>query len=143
MLKIRHTGLYVNNLESMKDFYCRFFDMSVASYSVESGKYLETLVATEGVIANIYKLQCDDKTMLELIHPRDIDTKSVHSPSVTRLGCMHLAFTVNDLWSLYGRMKNEGVEFLSEPLDSPDGNVHVCFCKDPEGNYLELVEELK
>jgi len=40
------------------------------------------------------------------------------------------------------QMSAEEIQFLSKPTISPNRQACVCFCRDPEGNYLELVEEL-
>ena len=39
-------------------------------------------------------------------------------------------------------MSNKGVDFISPPIQSPDGLVKVAFCQAPEGTYVELVEQL-
>jgi predicted enzyme related to lactoylglutathione lyase len=38
----------------------------------------------------------------------------------------------------YERLKAKGVEFVDEPTDF--GQVTVCTLKDPEGNYVQLLQ---
>ena len=144
MCLIRHTGIYVDDLERMKDFYCRYFDMTVAVHDTEGGRYSETILGVPGISIELYKLKRSDGTMIELLKPHipQEERKDVHSDSVTHHGCMHIAFTVGNLDKVYADMLSEGINFISEPTVSPNGNAYVCFCKDPEGNYLELVQEL-
>ncbi len=142
MLLIRHTGIYVHDLERMKDFYCRYFDMSVFVHDTEGGKYSETILGVPGINIELYKLQRSDATMIELLKPHIEQHEEAYAPSVTCLGCVHIAFTVEDLDRVYRDMVAEGIQFVSKPTVSPNGKAYVCFCRDPEGNYLELVEEL-
>lgn len=139
---IRHTGIYVKDLERMKDFYCRHFDMEVAVHDTEKGAYIEKILGIQGIRVDLYKLIRRDGTMLELLKPGIEDNCEAYADSMTYNGCLHIAFTVDDLRSLYEEMRTEGVEFISEPTISPNKKACVCFCRDPEGNYLELVQEL-
>lgn len=141
---IRHTGIYVDDLEKMKDFYCRYFDMDVAVHDTEGGKYSETILGVPGISLELYKLRRSDGTMVELLKANisKEQRKDVHSDSVAHYGCMHIALTVENLDKMYADMRFDGIRFISAPTVSPNGKAFVCFCKDPEGNYLELVEEL-
>jgi predicted enzyme related to lactoylglutathione lyase len=53
-------------------------------------------------------------------------------------GLRHLALAVSDFDSAYGAIRDKGVNFVSEPLESK-GN-KVVFFTDPEGNYLHLLQ---
>ncbi len=139
---IRHTGVYVNDLERMKEFYCHFFDMTVFIHDIEGGNYSETILGIPGISIELYKLQRSDGTMIELLKPHIEQLKEAYAPSVTCFGCVHIAFTVEELDVLYKEMIEEGIRFISKPTVSPNGKAYVCFCRDPEGNYLELVQEL-
>lgn len=142
MLCIRHTGIYVKDLTRMKEFYCNTFGMEIAHEGIEDGEYIEKLLGKKKLSIEVCKLKNSDGTMIELIKSNRDNIKEAHSESVINVGCMHIAFTVNNLEQLYKKLKYNGESFISEPLLSPDGKVHVCFCKDPEGNYLELVQDL-
>lgn len=144
MRLIRHTGIFVKDLEGMKDFYCRHFDMEVFIHCTERVDYIEKLLGTPSGGVELYKLCRKDGTMVELLRTLNSceDTMESRSVPVAHLGRMHIAFTVEQLDSLYSNMVSEEIEFLSVPTISPDGKAYVCFCKDPEGNYLELVQDL-
>lgn len=144
MRQIRHTGIFVNDLERMKDFYCRYFNMNVAVHDTEVGDYIAGLYNLSGqkIEVELYKLITEDECMIELLKINPECKNDVHSEFVFNMGCAHVAFTVKDVVDLCGRLKTEGIRFLSEPLLSRDEKHKVCFCMDPEGNYLELVEEL-
>ena len=116
---------------------------TIAHEGIEDGEYIEKLLGNKSLSIEVCKLKNADGTMIELIKSSKEDYQDSHSVNVTSAGCLHIAFTVSDLEKLYKRLKSDGISFISEPLLSPDGNVHVCFCRDPEGNYLELVQELR
>ena len=139
---IRHTGIYVKDIERMKEFYCRYFDMEIAIHGTEQGDYISTILGIPGISIELYKLKRRDGTMIELLKPRIVQPEESYAPSVTCFGCVHIAFTVEDLDKVYKAMTDEGIRFISKPTVSPDGKAYVCFCQDPEGNYLELVQEL-
>ena len=142
MLLIRHTGIYVRDLERMKDFYCRHFDMEIAVHDTEGGDYSATILGVPGISVELYKLSRRDGTMIELLKPNLPKAKEAYADSVICYGCLHIAFTVENLEQTYQEMQSEGIRFISKPTVSPNGNACVCFCRDPEGNYLELVQEL-
>lgn len=55
----------------------------------------------------------------------------------------HIALTVTGLDRWYRKLAKGGVRFLGKPVFSPDGTTRVCFCFDPEGNLIELFEEVR
>ena len=144
MRLLRHTGIFVENLEKMKDFYSAAFNMTEAVHDIETGDYIANLYGMGGsrIQAELYKLVTNDGCMIELLKMNPEVDEDVHSDQVFYRGCAHIAFTVNDVDGLYDRLSKEGLEFNSSPLLSRDGKHKVCFCKDPEGNFLELVEEI-
>jgi catechol 2,3-dioxygenase-like lactoylglutathione lyase family enzyme len=54
----------------------------------------------------------------------------------------HFALTIENLDQEYARLVAHGVRFISSPQIAADGGAKVAFCQDPDGNYLELTEEL-
>jgi hypothetical protein len=44
---------------------------------------------------------------------------------------------------MYQRLKNAGIEIISEPLLSSDKTAKVFFCIEPNGIRVELVEIVK
>lgn len=142
---IRHTGIYVKDLDLMCDFYCRHFDMFVAMHEVEDNDYISTVLGVSGIKVELYKLAGKDGSMLELLKAQVMDDNivDVQYVNIVSQGCHHMAFTVKSLSDMYKKMLSEGIKFISPPVVSSSGTAIVCFCQDPEGNYIELVEELK
>ena len=64
-------------------------------------------------------------------------------PQLGSVGACHMALTVDDLHETVQSLKANGVEFISDPVtfDLTDGSVTVCFMRDPDGNFVEIMEE--
>lgn len=150
MVKARHTGLIVDSIDRVLKFYRDMLGLVVIDDRVEEGKFIETVIGfkyppeTEDKPFQVrtVKLGSNGHVFLELlkyltVHPIIFDTRFL-----IRMGFAHVAFTVRDIDDLWYKLGDAGVPFLSRPQVSPDGKAKVCFCRDPEGNYVELVEEL-
>lgn len=142
-MQVRHIGIYVNNLERMKAFYCKNFNMEIFLHTTEKGTYIDTLLGVNKAILEIYKLSAPDGGMIELLKYNGSYTEAKDEEMVWATGKMHIALTVNHIEQKYQEMLQLGIPFLSAPCTAPDGKAKVCFCRDPEGNYLELVEEVR
>jgi len=46
---IRHTGIFVDDLEKMKEFYCSNFDMTVTVHATETGEYISTITGVPNI----------------------------------------------------------------------------------------------
>ncbi len=56
------------------------------------------------------------------------------------IGINHIAIHVTSTDAAFAELKEQGVTILREPRDFQD--VRIAFFTDPDGNVLELVEEL-
>ena len=137
---MRHAGIYVSDLEKMKDFYCKYFGMTEIVHSVEESLYIDTILKGQGLCIELYKLKTKDDGLLELLEVKSQNKQKRNHQDVCSLGQIHIALTVDNVDEIYNDLMHQGIEFLSKPCVSPDGYAKVCFCKDPEGNYIELVE---
>jgi catechol 2,3-dioxygenase-like lactoylglutathione lyase family enzyme len=139
---IRHTGIVVDKLEQSLSFYKDLLGLKIAKRIKEKGVYIDRVLALENVEVTTVKMIATDGQLIELLkyhsHPQ-----RVVPYKICDVGPTHIAFTVDNLGSMYKQLKNHGVCFNSPPCISPDGCAKVVFCRDPEGNFIELVEELK
>lgn len=137
--EIRHTGIVVDNLEDSLWFYQEKMGFKVFKYMNESGPFIDKILGLEFVKVTTVKMFIRDSQMIELLdfhtHKKDTVKSAINS-----IGPTHLAFTVDNLDEMYSDLSNEGVEFVSAPMNAKDGSVRVAFCKAPEGTYIELVE---
>jgi len=138
---LRHFGIVVKNIEKALDFYCGKLGLSVSKRMEESGVFLEAILAMSGVKVTTVKLAAGDgPTLLELLQFETPEPEDAGMPSLFRTGATHFALTVSDLHALHENLRACDTPFLSEPRRSQDGLALVAFCRDPEGNLIELVE---
>jgi catechol 2,3-dioxygenase-like lactoylglutathione lyase family enzyme len=61
-------------------------------------------------------------------------------------GSSHICYFVDDLRAMYPRLKEAGVEFISEPIyldQGPNAGGWALYMKDPDGIVIELMEPKK
>ena len=142
IIQIRHIGVVVRNMELSIDFYNSLLGFEVGRDVIEEGEFIDNFLGIEGVKVRTVKLFSDNNAKLELLrfesHP-----EYQSSNFITQVGCSHFAVTVENLDSLYEKAVANEIEFVSGPRISPDGRVKAAFCKDPDGTWIEMVEEIK
>ncbi len=140
-LALRHFGIVVRDLDRALEFYCGKLGLTVARRMDETGLFLQAVLDAPEVKVTTVKLAANEgPTLLELLRFESPETDVGDVPSLFRTGATHFALTVQNLVMLHEELKAFGTEFLSDPHCSPDGLALVAFCRDPEGNLIELVE---
>ena len=74
-----------------------------------------------------------------LIKLMDIESPPPTPANEFMAGVRWLTFFVEDIQETVKNLKQNGVEFLSEPISAPDAGGVVC-AKDPDGILVELVQ---
>lgn len=54
-----------------------------------------------------------------------------------------VSFDTDDIDDEVRRLKEQSVEFIEEPPSTPDAAVRVATFKDPEGNYVQLLQFMR
>ena len=143
MENIRHFGLVVSNLDRALVFYRDLLGLCVQGKTDENGDFISKILFSENVKLKTVKLSANDNsTRIELLEFKNPKINSTKKTNLFEPGFTHISLTVKNLDELYIRLKNSNIEFNSQPTISPNGSLKVVFCKDFEGNYLELIEEI-
>lgn len=142
MIKLRHIGIVVRDLEKSVRFYEDLFALEVVNKMLEEGKYVEDLVGIKDASIKWAKLKARDGTVFELLEYKNSPFHEKDNYPANRLGCSHVAVSVEDIEAVYKKLQNYGCKCNSKPLLSPDGKVKVIYCHDIDGTILEIVEEL-
>jgi|TARA_R110000824_G_C14943052_1_gene650069 lactoylglutathione lyase len=141
---IRHVGIVVTDIEQSLQFYKDVLGFKILKKADESGTCIDNFLNIQNTNVTTVKMIDPNNNILELLyfnsHPELSDTNKLRR--LTEIGCSHFALTVNDLDTLYSTLKEQGIEFNHPPQVSDDGNVKVAFCRDPDGTFIEMVEEL-
>lgn len=138
----RHTGLVVRDLERSIGFY-EALGLKVWRREKETGPFIEAVVGIPGVHIEWAKLKCPDGSLVELVqyhsHP---DHQPLADAPSNRLGCSHIAFTVDDIVQTCQVIVRSGGTVVNPPSLAPGGLVRVAYGHDPDGIVMEVVEEV-
>jgi catechol 2,3-dioxygenase-like lactoylglutathione lyase family enzyme len=86
---------------------------------------------------------CDH--LLELVYYINPPSPVASQLDRHQVNASHLCFNVQDINDVYNDLSGKGVRFLTPPkfLDREGGSrVGICYAQDPEGNWLEFIEEI-
>lgn len=129
-MKIEHLAIWVDDLETMKAFYLKYFDTYAGEkYTNEKKQYTSYFIHFG-----------EGKTRLELMNKPNI-TPVIGQRGLAK-GIAHFAISVgskekvNELTETFRR---DGYTIYSEPRTTGDGYFESVVL-DPEGNYLEVTE---
>ena len=141
---VRHVGIVVKNIDTVLHFYQNLLNLRLVKQAEEPEILINPLLNLTNCRLKTIKLAAEEgKTLIELLEFTSHDGSMVGEKEIFTPGLTHVAFTIKGLDELYLKLTGEGVQFISPPITTPDGLAKVAFCRDPEGTYLELVEELK
>lgn len=125
-MKIEHIAMYVNNLESARDFFIKYLGATS-----NEGYHNKTTDFRS------FFLSFDDDTRLEIMNKPGMDDDN---KSLSRTGYIHLAFSVGSkkgVDELTAKLKADGYEVISGPRTTGDGYYESCII-GIEGNQIEI-----
>ncbi|MGE4357111.1 MAG: VOC family protein [Candidatus Omnitrophota bacterium] len=136
----RHVCLRVKNLEKSLEFYRDILGLRVERIIELGGEYPERILGVKGIRLVYVKLRSVNQSKNS---PPVFELHFWKKPKKTiKPGYNHISFTVKNLSYEYKRLKKKGIKFISPPIKTPYTNTKVCFCYDPDGNLIELVEDI-
>jgi catechol 2,3-dioxygenase-like lactoylglutathione lyase family enzyme len=120
-----HVAIYTRNLAQLRQFYVEVLELEV----VGSIKRPDINILFVGV----------GDTALEIV-----ERKTGDSTGRGEMGWAHIAFEVADLDQAVAGLQQQGIEFHILPRDFPAERpaMRLAFCKDPDGNDVELLQPL-
>ena len=143
---IRHVGYVVKDLEESLKFYSGILGLEIYCRFTEEGDFIDSLTGIKKVKLEWVKLIIPKAGLIELLqyhsHPDLDELDKVNRGASNRMGCSHVALTVNDLSALYKRLTDQGYTCKSKPLISENGKAKILYAHDPDGAILELIEDI-
>lgn len=124
---IEHLAIWVRDLEAMRSFYLRYFDLTSNELYHNPRKEFRS-----------YFLSFESGTRLELMHRPDI--ARLLAQTKEGLGLTHFAISVGSqekVDELTEKLRSEGFPVVGEPRTTGDG-YYESVVLDPEGNRIEL-----
>jgi len=134
---LRHVGITVSNINNSIEFYRDLLGLDIVSDVIEDKSWIETITNVQLRLRTV-KLCDSSGGMVELLHYSEV---GLCCRSLTDAGCSHIAFTVENLDSIYDKFRKLGISFISSPQSND--KVKVAFCFDPDNICIELVELLE
>lgn len=138
-----HIAINVSDTQRSLDFYCGIFGLKQVEQHRLQGDEVDRMNAMQGVYAQSTRLAAPETPdilidLLEFYSPKGKQSNAV----LGDIGHSHFCLGVANLPETYKELKAKGVEFISDPctFDLGWGIVRVVFCKDPDGNIVELHE---
>lgn len=128
-MKIEHIAIWVKDLEKMKDFYTRYFEMNCnEKYTNEMKKF------------SSYFLSFESGTRIEIMHKPGISDQQNDCSEL--YGLAHFAVSVGNrvkVDQLTENLRRDGIQIVGPPRVTGDG-YYECIFQDPEGNLVEITE---
>lgn len=127
-MRIDHIAIWVHDLEKMKDFYSKYFELSVSEKYINKKKGFSSYFLKFGIgVARI-----------ELMQRNDINKYPEHDRRY--LGLAHFAIGLGSekkVREMTERFRADGFSVIGEPRTTGDGYFESVVL-DSEGNSLEL-----
>ncbi len=126
-MKIEHIAIWTLDLEKMKAFYLKFFDLTANEKYYNAQKKFSS-----------YFLSFASGARIELMHQPDISEFIENS----KLGLAHFAISVGTkekVNALTELIRENGYDVLGQPRTTGDG-YYESVIADPEGNWIEITE---
>lgn len=140
---VSHFGIQVEDIESSVAFYGALVGLELVARWTRNQPYIQELVGYPGVelLVAVFRLPNSD-CFLELLEYRNVERRAV-DPATANPGTAHLCLYVDDLATVYRRLREAGARFVSEvktPDSGPNKGGRVVYMLDPDGVRLELLQ---
>ena len=143
---IDHVNLVVDDLQQMVVFYRDLLGLRLTKQASISGQWIEALTGFEKVQADVAYLEASNGAGIELIQyrtPEGSRPAGLGAPNTK--GIRHVALRVAELDMLVASLRLANVDVLSDvqqvsaaQVEYADQRKRIVYCRDPEGNLLEL-----
>ncbi len=129
-MRIEHLAIWTRDLEAMKHFYTKYFNMQC------SEKYHNPKKGFTSYFLSFEESSC----RLELMHNKDVSVAICDKSST--LGLAHFSISVGGkqkVDELTERLRKDGYQIVGEPRTTGDG-YYESVVSDCEGNCVEITE---
>lgn len=128
-MKLIETRLMVERFDQTFDFYAQTLELPV-TWGKKGDVYASFQASAESQLSIFNADLMDEHLGLSDIHRVAVLDKTM------------LAFSVEDTDKLYEKFAASGINCLNEPHDMPGWGIRCFHLRDPEGNLVEIHQEL-
>ncbi len=145
--RVVHIGVTVSNLEKSMDFYGNILGLKLTGKMVMKGKETDALFNMNNVEVKIAYFNGSDELLCPPVELLEFSNGVKADCDLNRTSISEICFIVKDIDAVYKKLKNKGVEFISEPqffdfTKDGFGKSKAVYFKDNDGIILELMEYL-
>jgi len=138
---VHHTGITVSDLDRSIEFY-GLLGFEPDEVLVEEGEEVERGVGVPGAKLRSTILLGPGDSRIELIQYLDAEAAGPSAPHPNNgVGAAHVCVEVEDVDAAVAELREQGVEFLTEPITHEAG-IRWVYAKDPDGVTAELLQVL-
>ncbi len=116
---IRHTGIVVSHMERSLRFYRDLLGMEVWADFCDNSDYVQAVTDVPGANVRMVKLKAGDGVSIELLQYLSHPSDEPQPKKACDVGCSHVALQVDDLETLYEKLRAEGIHFNAPPALPP------------------------
>jgi catechol 2,3-dioxygenase-like lactoylglutathione lyase family enzyme len=140
--RIDHVGVIVRDLAAAKAFFIDF-GLEVLGEGELADTWIDRVVGLDGVkVAFVMLRTPDGQANIELItYYAPTDDRAIQQPAANTLGVRHIAFVVDDIEAVVGRLKQNGAETFGE-IQQFEDSWKLCYVRGPEGMIIEPAEQI-
>jgi catechol 2,3-dioxygenase-like lactoylglutathione lyase family enzyme len=139
-----HIAITVSDTQRSLDFYCGLLGLRQVEQHALAGEDIDKANGIKAGRAQSTRLAAPDTPgiLIDLLEYFELSKDSAVA-QLGRVGSTHFCLSVTDLPAFSDELGEKGVEFISEPVNFKleHGSVTVVFLRDPDGNFVELVEQ--
>lgn len=142
MTAVHHVGITVSDIERSLDFYADLLGGERLGPYSRSGPRIDAVTGYPGVtVHQAFVRAPEGSTLVELLQYEN-GSSVVIDPDNGHVGAAHVAITVTGLDQLLVRLKERGVEAISDPIvaSEPMAGHRCVYVLDPDRVRVELVE---
>ncbi len=140
--RLDHVGINVADLDAATAF---FLDLGFSREGEMSmrGDLLDKVTGLMDAHTDVVFMRTPAGDQIELIaYHAPADDHGLEIAPPNRLGIRHIAFVVDDLNDIVGKLRGKGIETVGSVEQYEDVYL-VCYVRGPEGIIVELAEELR
>lgn len=144
MVNLKHIGIYVNDIEKMASFYKTSFGLkTICERQEDTGELYEKLFNADAKVLitkmiTEYGVETGQGEMLELIKVTYGPNSKWTERHVQDIGLSHISFGVDDISKTVANICNCGGCIITDIINI--NQKKCCFCKDIEGNVIEIIQ---
>jgi catechol 2,3-dioxygenase-like lactoylglutathione lyase family enzyme len=137
-----HIGLVVEDLAETVRF-LELLGFECSEPGVFSGDWIDRIIDLEDVtVETVMARGPDGSDVFEVVRFQSPSAGAQEpAPAANRPGIRHVAFKVDDLRGVVGRVREAGWETVGEIVDYENAFL-LCYVRGPEGIIVELAEQL-